>query len=71
MKSLSDFIGALSVASSALDELSTCWGQLSVSDCRQLNELGEWGEAFNVSLEDVPYILWAIVDKLEKLEKGK
>jgi hypothetical protein len=62
-----EFIEALQKASDAMHQMSVCWEALPREKQDILNSFEEWGVAFNESLDDVPYTMWAIVDKLEEM----
>jgi|688.fasta_scaffold180547_7 hypothetical protein len=64
---MKEFIELLLKASDAMNRMSECWVNLSNEDQDTLNSFKEWNEGFNCPLDEVPLILWAIVDKLEEL----
>ena len=64
---MQEFIELLKKASDAMNEMSNCWGGLSREDQDILNSCDGWGEAFNLSLDEVPFVMWSIVDKLEEM----
>jgi hypothetical protein len=64
---MDEFIKALRVASDAMREMSNRWGELSQEDDDIVQGLKGWGEAFNLSLDEVPFVMWSIIDKLEEL----
>ena len=66
---MEEFIKAMRVASDAMREMSNKWGELSEEHDAIVQALPQWGEAFNMSLDEVPSAMWAIVEKLE--EEGK
>jgi hypothetical protein len=45
--------------------MSEEWSKLSAEDDEIVQGLKQWGEGFKVSLDEVPYILWAVADELE------
>jgi hypothetical protein len=63
---MEEFIEAMKKASSALSEMSEKWSQLSNHDDNRVQSLSGWGEAFNVSLDEVPFYMWSMIDKLEE-----
>jgi len=64
---MEQFIYAVKEACSALALMSEEWSKLSNEDNQIVQGLRQWGEAFNVSVDEVPFILWAVVDELEKM----
>lgn len=64
---MQEFIQALRKATVAMHEMSDCWGGLSREDQDILNSFDQWGVAFNLSLDEVPFAMWSIVDKLEEM----
>jgi hypothetical protein len=67
---MQEFIDALMRASSALLEMSARWDELSRANNDIVQELSGWSEAFNLSLCEVPYTMWAMVDELEAITEG-
>ena len=67
---MQEFIDALMRASSALLEMSARWDELSRANNDIVQELSGWSEAFNLSLDEVPYTMWAMVDQLEVTTEG-
>jgi hypothetical protein len=62
---MEDFIDAVKQASHAMALMSEEWSKLSAEDDEIVQGLKQWGEGFKVSLDEVPYILWAVADELE------
>jgi hypothetical protein len=62
---MQEFIEAMKKVSSALSEMSEKWNQLSDQDNDRVQSLDGWGEAFNVSLDEVPFYMWSMIDELE------
>lgn len=62
---MEDFIDALKKASNAMLVMSQKWEELNELDDQRVQGLKQWGEGFNVSLDEIPYILWSAVDELE------
>ncbi len=64
---MQEFIELLKKASDAMHQMSVCWENLPRDEQDILNSFTEWGVGFNESLDDVPYTMWAIVEKLEEM----
>jgi len=62
---MEEFIKALRVASDAMREMSNRWDELEDSDNAIVQELTGWVQAFNMSLDEVPFVMWRMVDELE------
>lgn len=62
---MDEFIKALRVASDAMREMSYRWDELEDSDNEKVQALGGWGQAFSMSLDEVPFVMWRMVDELE------
>ena len=67
---MQEFIEALKKASSAVLEMSMRWDELSRANNDIVQELSGWSEAFNLSLDEVPYTMWAMVEELEEITEG-
>ena len=64
---MKEFIKALREASSAMLNMSIEWQKLERNDDDIVQGFTQWGDAFNVSLDEVPSYMWSIVDALESL----
>jgi hypothetical protein len=62
---MEEFIKALRVASDAMREMSNRWEELDDSDNGRVQALRGWGQAFSMSLDEVPFVMWRMVDELE------
>jgi hypothetical protein len=62
---MDEFIKALRVASDAMREMSNRWDELEDSDNEKVQALGGWSQAFAMSLDEVPFVMWRMVDELE------
>jgi hypothetical protein len=62
---MDEFIKALRVASDAMREMSYRWDELEDSDNEKVQALTGWGQAFSMSLDEVPFVMWRMVDELE------
>jgi hypothetical protein len=65
---MEEFIKALRVASKAMQEMSYRWEDLENSDNEKVQALHGWGQAFSVSLDEVPMVMWRMVGELEDNE---
>lgn len=61
---MKEFIDAVKQASHAMALMSEKWDELNAEDNDKVQALKQWGEGFRVSLDEVPYILWSVVDEL-------
>jgi len=64
---MDEFIKALRVASDAMQEMSNRWGELSRENDDIVQGLKGWGEAFSLSLDEVPSVMWGMVHELEEM----
>ena len=64
-KEMGEFLEALHSASSAMQVMSSKWESLNVDDDAIVQKLSGWGVGFASSLDDVPFIMWDIVEELE------
>ena len=62
---MDEFIKALRVASDAMREMSYRWDELEDSDNEKVQALTGWGQAFSMSLDEIPFVMWRMVDELE------
>tara|TARA_R110000868_G_scaffold48630_1_gene157549 strand:+ start:58 stop:279 length:222 start_codon:yes stop_codon:yes gene_type:complete len=65
-----EFMRALKDASDAMRVMSVRWDELDRADNEIVQGLSGWGEAFNLSLDEVPFTMWAMVDQLEAITEG-
>jgi hypothetical protein len=65
---MNEFMELLLKAADAMNRMSECWVGLSDEDQDTLNSFSkEWGEGFNCPIDEVPFVMWAIFDKLEEM----
>lgn len=64
---MKEFMELLLKASDAIHRMSECWVGLSDEDQDTLNSFKEWSEGFNCPIDEVPFVMWAIFDKLEEM----
>jgi hypothetical protein len=62
---MEEFIKALRVASDAMREMSYRWEELDAPDNEKVQALEGWSQAFSMSLDEVPFVMWHMVDELE------
>ena len=62
---MEEFIKALRVASDAMREMSYRWDELDDAENEIVQALSGWAEAFKLSLDEVPFTMWRMVDELE------
>lgn len=62
---MDEFIKALRVASDAMREMSYRWDELDDADNEKVQALTGWSQAFSMSLDEVPFVMWRMVDELE------
>jgi len=62
---MDEFIKALRVASDAMREISYRWEELSDPENEKVQALEGWSQAFSMSLDEVPFVMWRMVDELE------
>jgi hypothetical protein len=62
---MDEFIKALRVASDAMREMSNRWDELDDAENDIVQALTGWAQAFNMSLDEVPFVMWRMVDELE------
>ena len=65
---MKEFIESVKKASNAMAELCHRWQDLNEFENDRVQELKQWGEGFNVSLDEIPFLLWAVINELEKGE---
>jgi len=61
-----EFIKSMREASHALLVMSMRWDELSREDNQKVQALKGWSVAFNLSLDEVPFEMQAMVEELEK-----
>ena len=62
---MEEFIKALRVASDAMREMSYRWDELDDAENEKVQALDGWAQAFAMSLDEVPFVMWHMVDELE------
>ena len=65
---MKEFLDSLRVASNAMLEMVNRWENLNEFENDKVQELKQWGEGFNVSLDEIPLILWSALEELERGE---
>ena len=65
---MKEFLDSLRVASNAMLEMVNRWENLNEFENVKVQELKQWAEGFNVSLDEIPLILRSALEELERGE---
>ena len=65
---MKEFLDSLRVASNAMLEMVNRWENLNEFENIKVQELKQWAEGFNVSLDEIPLILRSALEELERGE---
>jgi hypothetical protein len=62
---MENFIKSIAKTLSSISEMSNQWQALSENDSDKVNAITAWGEIFNISVDEIPFVLSRIIDELE------
>ena len=63
---MEQFIKSVAKVLTSITEMSNQWQALSENDSDKVNSIEAWSEAFNISIDEIPFVLSNIIDQLEE-----
>jgi len=63
---MKEFLKSIEGVSLAMLKMCDEWQKLDDQSDERVQQLDQWAEAFNLSLDEIPFVLFSIVDELSR-----
>jgi hypothetical protein len=63
---MKEFLKSIEGVSLAMLKMCDEWQKLDEQSNERVQKLDQWAEAFNLSLDEIPFVLFSIVDELSR-----
>ena len=63
---MKEFLKSIEGVSLAMLKMCDEWQKLDDQSNERVQKLDQWAEAFNLSLDEIPFVLFSIVDELSR-----
>jgi hypothetical protein len=63
---MKEFLKSIEGVSLAMLKMCDEWQKLDEQSNERVQKLDQWAEAFNLSLDEIPFVLFSVVDELSR-----
>ena len=63
---MKEFLKSVEGVSLAMLKMCDEWQKLDEKSDERVQKLDQWAEAFNLSLDEIPFVLFSVVDELKR-----
>jgi hypothetical protein len=63
---MKEFLKSIEGVSLAMLKMFDEWQKLDEQSNERVQKLDQWAEAFNLSLDEIPFVLFSVVDELSR-----
>jgi hypothetical protein len=63
---MKEFLKSIEGVSLAMLKMCDEWQKLDEQSNERVQKLDQWAEAFNLSLDEIPFVLFSVVDELKR-----